>query len=174
MDLFIGRCRYADFARSGRPLKTCRDVDTVPMNVGLVDDDVADVDANPKDDPLVLWNFGIPSQHAVLNYHRAGHCIHDARELNEDAIAGRLYDAAVMGGDSRVGEFSADGLEGTQGSDLVNAREAAIANDVTYEDCGQPSFDAPVTDYGLSRRIGLRHVGLRGELDAWTAQCLGA
>jgi hypothetical protein len=75
------------------------------MNIGFIDDDIAYVDADFEHDPPVLRDTSILSQHA-LNCHRAGHRLHHAWKL----VAGRLHEAPVMGSDSGIGEFSADGL----------------------------------------------------------------
>jgi hypothetical protein len=50
---------------------------------------------------------GIALGHPTLHRYRTGHSLDDARELYEDAVAGRLDDAAFMFGDARVDQFTA-------------------------------------------------------------------
>jgi hypothetical protein len=45
----------ADAARLGNPLKPRRNVDAIAKNIIVIDDDVADVDADAKFYPLILW-----------------------------------------------------------------------------------------------------------------------
>jgi hypothetical protein len=52
------------------------------------------------------------------------------------ALPDRLHDPATVGSDGRIGEFSTDGLQGTQRADIVNAHETAIADHVSCKDRG--------------------------------------
>ena len=49
----------ADAARLGNSLKARGDVDSVAENIVVVDDDIADVNADPKLDPEVLRHVGV-------------------------------------------------------------------------------------------------------------------
>jgi hypothetical protein len=137
----------ADLARDAKPAGFCkrfepsRDVHAIAVDVVAVDDDVADVDANPEDDPPVLRDTGIPSHHAVLNCHSAGDRIHHTWKLDEDAVSGGLHHSAVMPRNGGIGEFSADGLQIAQRADLIDTHKAAVANDVACEDRGKPSLN---------------------------------
>src|SRR6516165_4509081 len=100
------------------------------MDIGLVDDDITDVDPDTEDDAPALRHPLIPGHHAVLDGNSAGDRIHDAGELDENAIPGCLHDATVVCGDSGIGKFSPDGLKRPQGSNFVHAHEPAVANHV--------------------------------------------
>ncbi len=92
----------ADPARLRDPLQPCGDVDAVTEDIIVIDDDVADVNADAEFDPRVLRYAAILCGHAALDLDRAAHCIHGTGELYQHAIARRLDDAPAMGGYSGV------------------------------------------------------------------------
>jgi hypothetical protein len=65
----------------------------------------------PTDDPLMFGRPGVALGHSLLHGNRTGDSLNDARELNEDAVARRLDDAAFMFGDLWIDEFTAMGSE---------------------------------------------------------------
>ena len=73
----------ADPARLGQRLQARGDVDTVAEDVVPIDDDVADIDADAKVDPLFGRHTGIALGHATLHVDRAAHRIDDAGELEQ-------------------------------------------------------------------------------------------
>jgi hypothetical protein len=75
-----------------------------------------------------------------LDCHSAGNRIYDAWKLDEYAIPGGLHHSTVVGSDSRVGAFSADGLQGAQRAYLVHTHEATIANHIGCENGSEPSL----------------------------------
>jgi hypothetical protein len=66
------------------------------VDIAAFDDHVAEIDANTKNDLLIIGDGGIPHGHAVLYGGRAGNRFNDARELDENAVAGGLDDAAPV------------------------------------------------------------------------------
>ena len=46
-------CRHADAARLGQAFEACGDVDTVAEDVAVLDDNVAQMDADPELDPII-------------------------------------------------------------------------------------------------------------------------
>ena len=102
----------ADPARLGQALQPRGDVHAVAVDVpvGLVDD-VAQVDADPEADALVLGHRRLALGHALLDRDRAGDRIDDAGELDKAAVAHELDDAAVVLGDERLDELLAVRLE---------------------------------------------------------------
>ena len=49
----------ADAARLRDSFEACRDVDAIAKNIVVIDDDVADVNADTKFDPAVLRHVGV-------------------------------------------------------------------------------------------------------------------
>ena len=76
-----------------------RDVDASPIDVVVLEDDVAEVDADAELDAAVLRHIGVALAHPALDVGGAGHRVHHARELDQHAVAGELDDAALMLGD---------------------------------------------------------------------------
>src|SRR6266536_2206414 len=86
----------ADTARFCDPFETHRNIDPVTKDIIVCDDNIADVNADTKFDPLVLRHFDILYSHAVLNFDGTAYGIYDAAELDESAVPGILDDAPAM------------------------------------------------------------------------------
>jgi len=104
-----------------------------------VDDDVADVDADAKVEPLVGSDTRVALGHAALHVDRAAHGIDHAREFQEQTVAGRLDDAAVMFGDLGVDELTPVGFQRCQRAAVVHAHEARVPDHIERDDCRQAS-----------------------------------
>ena len=91
--------RNANAARLRQRFEPGRDVDAVAVDVAVLDDDVAEIDADAEFDPLRARASGVALGHALLHGHGAGDRFDDARELDQHAVAGRLDDAALVLGD---------------------------------------------------------------------------
>ena len=138
----VGVVGDADAAGLGDAFEARGDVDAVAENVAVLDDDVADVDADAELDALVLRHAGVALGHAALDRDRAAHGVDDAGELDQDAVAGGLDDAAGMLGDLGIDQLAAMRLEARQRAFLVVADQPAVAGDVGCEDGGQPPLNA--------------------------------
>jgi hypothetical protein len=68
------------------------DVDAIAEDVVIVNDDVTDVDADAKLDPILGGDARITFSHTVLNVDRAAHSVDNAREFQQQAVTGRLDD----------------------------------------------------------------------------------
>ena len=66
----------------------------------------------------------VESFHAPLHFDRATHSVDDARELDEQAVAGRLDDATLVLGDLRVDQLTPVRLERGERAALVVAHAA--------------------------------------------------
>jgi hypothetical protein len=70
----------------------------------LVDDDVAEIDADAELDAALFRDAAIAQRQLALQLDRAAHRIDDARELDQEAVAGGLDDAprcsAIFGSDT--------------------------------------------------------------------------
>src|SRR5271163_150154 len=70
--------RDADAAGLGQAFEASRDIDAVAKDVTVLDDDVADVDADAKLDAVVLRQRGIPLGHCRPDLGRASERVDDA------------------------------------------------------------------------------------------------
>src|SRR5580704_9761611 len=103
--------RDADAAWHGDSLKARGDVDTVAENIVVVDDDVADVNADPKLYPQFRQHVGVSLNHRALDLYRAARRIDGTGELDQHAIAGGLDNATAMRGDLGIDQRFSERLE---------------------------------------------------------------
>src|SRR3954447_24155362 len=73
--LIVCSPRNTDSARFAERLKACRDIDAVTKNIFTVDDDIADVNTDTKDDLFIFRNACVAAQHATLNANGTAYCI---------------------------------------------------------------------------------------------------
>ena len=83
------------------------DVDAVAEDVVAVGQHIADIDTDAVLEPLVGWP-GVRGGHAPLHRDGAAHGIDGTRELDQQAVAGGLDDAAPMLGYFGIGEVTAN------------------------------------------------------------------
>ena len=136
----MGVVGNADAAGVGDAFQPGRDIDAVAKNVVVVDDDVADMDADAEFDAFCLGDVDIAQAHRALHLDRAAHRVHRAAELDQHAVAGGFDDAAAIFGDLGIDQRLAEGFQAGQRALLVDAHQPAIAGDVRREDCRQPSL----------------------------------
>jgi hypothetical protein len=117
------------------------DIDTVAVDVVLVDNDVAEIDPDAEPDAAVLGHAGFAIYHCPLQLGGTADRVHDAREFRQHAIAGILDDAPGMLADLRVDEFAAMRLEPLVGALLVHAHQARVACHISGENRRQPALD---------------------------------
>ena len=80
--------------------------------------------------------------HRRLHLGRASERVDDAGELDQEAVAGRLDDAAAMAGDLRIDHLGAERLEPAERAFLVGLDQPRVAGDIGREDRREPTFDA--------------------------------
>ena len=131
----------ADAAGVGDPLQPRGDIDAVAENIVVIDDDVADMDADAEFDPLRLGDVDIAHGHAALDLDRATDRIDGAAEFDQHAVAGGLDDAAAIFGDFGIDESFSAGLETGEGAFLVGAHQTAVAGDIGCENCRKPPLN---------------------------------
>lgn len=106
----VGGAGDCDPIRLGQFLQAGGDVDPVAIDVAIrLADDVAEIDADPKPDPLVRGDRRFALPHAPLDADGAVDCVHDAGKLGEQAVAHALDEPAVLAGQQRLDECRAAG-----------------------------------------------------------------
>ena len=139
-DLIAHRTRNTDAARLGEHLEPRRHVDAVAKDVVVLNDHVAEIDADAELHPSRRRDIRVASRHPALNLGRAQHGVGNAMELDEHAVAGGLDDAAVVLGDGRIDQLDPMGLETRKRARLVNLHESAVADHVGGKDRCEPSL----------------------------------
>ena len=108
----------------------------------VLDDDVADVDADAELDAPVLGLGRLALGDAVLDRDCALDRIDGARELDQRAVAHQLDNAAAVLGDQRLDELLAQRLQARDRAGLVGAHEPAVADHVRGQNRRELAFHA--------------------------------
>src|SRR5688500_4293900 len=95
-----------DAARRRNALKPCRHIDAVAKYVVAFHDHVAMNHAGAELDASLVRHADITLAPGALDVGRAGDRVHHARELDQDAVTGQLYDAPPMFSNLGVRTFS--------------------------------------------------------------------
>src|SRR5258708_5962500 len=131
-DLTLCVVRDANATRLRNPFKASGDVDAVAKDIVVIDDDVADVDADAKFDPLDLRHRSILLSHTALDLNGAAHRIYDTAELSEPTQTLPQPDVCPF---------------------LVQAGQATISSHISRKDSCKPPFNAIVSQNGLPRSV---------------------
>ena len=137
----IGVIRDADAAGLGDAFEPCGNVHGVAEDVTFLDHDVADMDAHAEFDALIGPYPRIALRHCALLLDRAAGRVHRTAELDQNAVAGALDDAATMFRDRRLQQFTAVSVEPGECSFLVDTHEPAIAGDIPRQNGRKPPLD---------------------------------
>ena len=131
--------------------------------------DVAEVNADPKHDALIVRRPGIAFGHRVLHRDRTSHRFHHAAEFDQRPIAHALEHPAVQTSDNGIDHVGAQRAQSCQRAILVGARHAAKANDVRRKNRSDfaplghcaPQADAKLPQKGAGRSSPIgRHASL--------------
>src|SRR6516165_6201005 len=95
-DLSVCVIRDADAAWLSDTFEPRSNVHAIPEYVTILDDNVADMNADAEFDALVLRYSCITLHHAALDLNRTACSVHGTCKLNQYAIAGPLDDTAAM------------------------------------------------------------------------------
>jgi len=112
------------------PFETHRNIDPVTIDVVFFDDNITDVNADAKFDPLVLRHIGILFRHTVLDFVGASDGIDNAGELDESAVSGVLDNASAMVSDFGIKKRFSKSFQLRQRAFFVDPYQAARARDI--------------------------------------------
>jgi hypothetical protein len=107
VDLTVDRRGDADSADIGQLLHPCSDIDSFPVDVAVLEDDIAEIDADAKFHASIIGHIGIATAHSVLYLDRTPDRVSDALELDQHAVSGRLNDMTLIFGDRRIDQLDA-------------------------------------------------------------------
>src|SRR5262249_20543616 len=147
-DLTLRIVRDANAARLRNAFKTGGDIDAIAKDVVVIDNDVADVNADAKFNALGRRHRGILLHHGTLHLNGASGGIDRTSELDQHAIAGRLDDPPAMRGDGGIEQGLSRGLEASQYAFFVSTHQAAISGDIRRQNRRKPPFHAIVRHNG--------------------------
>ena len=125
----------------GQALEPGGDVDAVAEDVVVLDDHVAEIDADPELDPAGRRHVGVALGHPALDLGGALDGLDDARELDQHAIAAGLDDPALVLGDRGIDQLEPVRPQARERARFVRLHEPAVAHHVGGEDHGEPALD---------------------------------
>jgi len=145
------------------PFETHCNIDPITKDIIVCDDNITDVNADAKFDPLVLRHIGISFRHAALDFVGASHGVDDAGEFNKGAVPCILDDTSVMFSDFGIEKCLSKSFQLHQRAFFVDPYQAARARDIRRQNsCQSPLYvlaaqDAPRASGKLNGYIaGLR------------------
>ena len=165
--VLIGGLRDAHPAGLGQALQARREVDPVAVEVIALDDDVAEIDADPQLHPPRLGQRGVARLRALLDLDRALHRVHHAGELDQHAVAHQLHQTTLIFGEQRLDHLAAPLSEHRKRSGLVLAHEPAVADDVGGENRGEAAFVPGLAHCQCHRRSNIEDRYGRVLRQAW-------
>src|SRR5204862_7574920 len=123
------------------PFETHRNIDPITKDIIVCDDNITDVNADAKFDPLVLRHIGILFRHAALDFVGASDGIDHACELDESAVPGVLDDASTMISDFGIKKRLSKSFQLRQRAFFVDPYQAARARDIRRQNSRQSPLD---------------------------------
>jgi hypothetical protein len=141
LDLSIGVARQEDASGLGDPFEAGSNIDAIAEQIVVLDHHIPEVDADAEFNALLDREIGVAQWYLSLHLNSASHCVHDARELDQDSIAHGLYDAAMMGRDCRFDEFSPENLQARDCAFFVQSDQTAVSHHIGRKDRGKPALD---------------------------------
>ena len=119
------------------PFETHRNIDPITKDIVVFDDNITNVNADAKLDPLDLRYIYIVFGHAALNFDRTAYGIDDAGELDESAVPGILDDAPAMIRDLWIKKRLSNSFQLRQRAFFVDPYQAAGARDIRRQNSRQ-------------------------------------
>ena len=136
--------RHADTAGIRQSFETRGHVDAVAENVAILDDDVADIDADPELDPAVRRHIRVALGHAALDVDGAADGIDDGCEFGQQPVPRRLHQASAILGDPGIEQGRPVVPQSADRAFLVGAHQPAVAGHIGGQDGREPSFQTTV------------------------------
>jgi hypothetical protein len=150
--LVAHRLADADAAGRGDGLEPGCNIDAVAQHIAVLDDDVAEIDADAELDLPFGLDIAIAARHPALDLDGAFGGIGRRHEFDQHAVAGRLDDPAVVLGDDGIDELEPVSLEPRQRPRFIDLHETAVPDHVCGQDRHKPAL-----------HCGLRHRGTSNE-----------
>ena len=135
----------ANPARLGQRFQASRHVHAFAPQLGAVDDDVADIDADTEFDPLRRRHVRVAVDHRTLELDGALHCCYDAGEFHQQAVAGDPDDATLVRLDLGIDERAPVRLPLGESAGIVRSHESTVARDIGHQDGREPPLHAILT-----------------------------
>jgi hypothetical protein len=143
LDLVAHAAGEPDLAGLAQGLDPGRHVHAVAVDRVPVHDHVAEVDADPVADALVLGHARLALGHRALDLDRGLDRGDDAAELDDGAVALEVDDPPAVPHQDRLDHLLLQRPEPRHRAGLVPLDEPAVAGHVRRHDGGEPALDPP-------------------------------
>ncbi len=110
------------------------DVHIVAIEIIILDDHIAEMDASPKDNPVCLRLVVVCIGHRLLKFDNGAQCIDGAVELGERAITCQFDHATAMAGDGRPDALGKMCFQESVSATFIPTHQPRIAHDVYGDD----------------------------------------
>ncbi len=95
----------------GNTLKTRSNIDTITVNVVCFDNNIAEINTNPKFDPMMLRQRCVAPNHVLLNDNSDSYGFNRTIKDSNEAVAGGLDEPSVVLRNAGLNEVSLDPLD---------------------------------------------------------------
>jgi hypothetical protein len=121
---------YANPTRLCDPFETHCNIYPITKDIIVCDDDIANVNADSKFDPFVVWHVGILLCHAALDFVGTSHSVDHAGEFDKSAVPCILDDASTMISDLGIKKRLSKRPQSRQRAFFIEPYQATRAHDI--------------------------------------------
>src|SRR5215467_2866255 len=122
-NLIVNRTGDEDPAWVGQCLNSRSDIDTIPVQIVIFDDHVAQIDPNPKVNTVMHLDAGVPPSYCLLNLDRTPHSIDYTGKFDQQAVPCGLDDPPMVLGNFGINEFATQSFEALEGAFFVRPHQ---------------------------------------------------
>jgi hypothetical protein len=135
--IFLNARRDTDAARFGQCFQPCSDIHAITEGIAVFDHNVALMNANAVLDAPVSRDGRIALAHPALHCVGATKCINDTAELDQQSVARRFEEPAVMRGNRRINQVASGCPQCCESAFLVLTHQPRIARHIGGHDRGE-------------------------------------
>jgi hypothetical protein len=130
------------FGKATKPQSTPRSyVNAVTVEIVAIHDQVAEMQADPEHDGIVLGLVTIGLSHDLLELDGSSQCIDCTDKLDQGAVTRELDQPSTVARQCRLDVFSAMCLQSGQSSAFVSAHQTRVANDIRCQNGRQSPYN---------------------------------
>jgi hypothetical protein len=120
-NLFVYASGYEDFTGIGKPFKARRYVHAIALYILALDDNIAQVDSDPKPNPIAFRYLEVSGYHTLLYDNCTANGFNWAVKHRKEAIATGTYQVSPMFNDRRIDKFCEQSFDTFYGPPFVGA-----------------------------------------------------
>jgi hypothetical protein len=129
-DSIMNVARQDDSIWRSLGFETGRHIHAIAVQIMSVDDEIAEVKADPENDPGVFRLAAVEFDHCGLKFDGSPHGVYGTAEFRQSPVAYELHEAAAVPGQCRLESSSVVRLQTGKRADFVLAHKPRIADRV--------------------------------------------